>query len=104
VKHKKLAAAFCEVHQRHLPNFGYVLSDGEGKSIRDLLSHYEYISAGTVNLTAHGLLIAGGGEDLAGLSLLAPTIRRKAHDLQSCISDMIDAFITHAQEPNPHGD
>ena len=96
-----VASALAEAHRRNHAKFDYVLSHGDRKSTRDLLSHYEYISAGTLNLSRHGFLMFGGGEHL-GMAAgpweggLSAVIRKRADDLNECISDMLLSFVTAA--------
>ena len=100
-KPTSVASALAAAIERHQGAFEYVLSDGNKKSIRDLLSHYEYIGAGTLNISRHGFVMAGGGERLnvakweGGLS---PVIRQKATDLHLCISEVIATFVESAAQ------
>jgi hypothetical protein len=100
-----VASALADAHKRHRKHFEYVLSDSEKKSIRDILSHYEYISAGTLNLNQHGFLMAGGGENLKPVGLkweggLSVVITNRANDLQACVSDILTSFVAAAVQQN----
>lgn len=84
-----------EIHNKFQKHFEFVLSDGNRKSIRDRISHYEYVNVGTMNLTDRGLFLVGGGEDL-GLSnnkLLSESIGEKMKYLKDCIHEIILAYI-----------
>jgi hypothetical protein len=102
-KPRLVAEAIQSAHARHVGLFAYVLSDGSKKSIRDLLSHYEYIGAGTINIAADGLYIAGGGENLDPFSAketLGASIQRKAKELEICIADVLISFTNAAESEN----
>lgn len=105
VKPTSVASELRSVLETHLPAFEYVLSDGDKKSIRDLLSHYEYISAGVLNISRHGFVLAGGGERLEALTWeggLSAVINRRAQSLQQCVTDMLESLVkgvaTHERE------
>jgi hypothetical protein len=51
-----VAAALIEAHTRHIHSLEFVLAVGR-KSVRNRIAHYEFVSAGSVNLTADGFFI-----------------------------------------------
>jgi len=101
---RAVADALLMVHHRHKDQFDYVLSTGERKSTRDILSHYRYIGAGTFNLSGRGFTLAGGGERLpvadapdwdGGLDTI---IVKRANHLLDCISDLLSTFAASVAE------
>lgn len=99
VKPKEVASEIRSVIETHIPAFEYVLSDGNKKSIRDLLSHYEYISAGVLNISRHGFVMAGGGEQLSVGKWeggLGTVITGRAEHLQQCVAAVLEQFIRSA--------
>ncbi|KIX22448.1 hypothetical protein SY27_00935 [Flavobacterium sp. 316] len=58
-----VAEPLITLHEKYSQNFDFVLSDGERKSVRDIISHYEFVSVGTINLSKRGIVIAGGGKN-----------------------------------------
>lgn len=104
---ESVALAIADAHRRHVTKFDYVLSDGAKKSIRDLLSHYEFIGAGCVNITRQGLVLVGGGEGLGfatsgpGIAL-GPVMRQRVEELQACVADIIVSFVKAASEHDRH--
>ena len=103
VKPTSVSSAIATAQQRHAPHFAYVLS-GEKKSIRDLLSHYKYIEAGSLNLSRHGFLMAGGAENLrppvgqAWEGGLSAVIAKRADDLHACVVDLLTSFVTAVEQ------
>lgn len=99
---REVAAAVQRAHARHVNRFDFVLSQSERRSTRDRISHYEFVPAGVVNVSSHGFVLAGGGEDLKG-HLSNPTRRlpdvlhSHATRLQECLNDLLDTFIEAAQ-------
>jgi len=109
VKPAPVSLALADACKRHEANFAYVLSDGKRKSIRDLLSHYEYISAGSLNIGRTGFLVAGGGENLKPVSGvwdggLSAIIRKRADELHACIGDVLATFVAAAREQDERPD
>ena len=78
------------VYEKHRPSFSFVVSDGNGHtSLRDILCHYEFLSAGTFNLTSTGLRFLGGAEAL-GMTTSADRLS----DVLASKIDMLDSFLT----------
>jgi len=65
-------------------------------------SHYEYVRAGTLNLSRHGFLMMGGGESLSfqdrGERGLGAVIEKRADELHACIGDLLKTFVAAARE------
>lgn len=60
-----IATPILALVAEHKHRFSFVLSDGDAhRSVRDRISHYEFFSAGTFNITCHGFRLVGGGEEL----------------------------------------
>ena len=87
-----------ELHAKYCTKFEHVLSDGERKSIRDKISHYEYVPVGCINLSQRGFMLAGGGEDLGiggkhGPALLSEVLQNHVFNLRGCIREFIHAYV-----------
>lgn len=60
-----ITAPILQLVNEHKTRFDFVLSiENSRRSVRDTISHYEFVSAGTFNLTCDGLRLIGGGENL----------------------------------------
>ncbi|MGA6097575.1 hypothetical protein ACPESN_06835 [Stutzerimonas marianensis] len=96
-KLQEVANPIIEVHKKHTKNFEFVLSDGGITSVRDRIAHYEFVQAGTINLSSRGLVFVGGGENLnlnfEEKSLLSETLEEKTTALHNCISEMIHCYV-----------
>jgi hypothetical protein len=93
-----LTTRLIELHARYSVEFEFVLSDGDRKSIRDKISHYEYVTAGCINLSQRGFMLAGGGEKLGigsknGSALLSEVLQRHVSSLRNCIRDCVNAYV-----------
>ena len=96
-KPKEVALAITQVHQKYAKNFEFVMSSGGEPSVRDRIAHYEFVQAGTLNVSARGILLVGGGEDLnvggGDEVLLTDCLCEKSRILHQCIEEIIYAFI-----------
>lgn len=94
---QEVAIPLIEVHKRHTKNFEFVLSEGGVTSVRDKIAHYEFVQAGTINLSSRGLVFVGGGENLnlnfGEKFLLGETLEEKTVALHNCISEMINCYV-----------
>lgn len=91
---RHVAEALIKVHQAFKEEFSFVLSSESRPSTRDRISHYEYVSAGVVNLTPQGFVLAGGGEDLSRNTVhLTQVLSNRLISLCDCISQLIHAFV-----------
>ena len=96
-----VAIALTQAHARHVSQLAFVLAEGR-KSVRNRIAHYEFVSAGCVNLTAQGFFLAGGGEELlmpeslTGVNL-SKALSDRLEYLHTCVDDMIDTFIQAAR-------
>lgn len=62
----EITAPLQRLYNEHKPQFEFVLSHEDGhRSVRDTISHYEFVSAGIFNLTCEGFRLIGGAEKLA---------------------------------------
>lgn len=97
-KPQEVAIPLIEVHKKHTENFEFVLSEGGVTSVRDRIAHYEFVQAGTINLSSRGLVFVGGGENLnlnfEEKSLLSETLEEKTVALHKCISEMIHCYVS----------
>jgi hypothetical protein len=91
------AAALVQAHARQIDQLAFVLAEGR-RSFRNRVAHYEFVSAGCVNLTAQGFFLAGGGEELRlpgklrGVRLGEVLSERIMH-LHSWVDDMVDTSV-----------
>lgn len=97
-----VANALAEVHKKHRGNFAFVMSKGEKQSVRDKIAHYEWITAGTINLTPHGFVLVGGGEALSFTGnqpppLLTEVLASRTRMLKACVDEMLTVFVTEAR-------
>jgi len=93
----EVAAALTEAHARHLLQLEFVLAAGR-KSVRNRIAHYEFVSAGSVNLTANGFFLVGGPENISwppGSKTLSlnQALGDRLDSLHACVDDMIDTFL-----------
>ena len=94
-----IAAALSQTYARHVVHFAFVLSESARRSTRDQISHYEFVPAGVINITTHGVVLAGGGENLLPSKSARPlplrdVLQQHASNLQKCIDDFLDTFVT----------
>ncbi|ABD26534.1 hypothetical protein Saro_2095 [Novosphingobium aromaticivorans DSM 12444] len=97
-----VSAALVEVHRTRLPLFDFVASEGNRKSVRDKLAHYEAISAGFLNLSIRNGQLVGGGEEL-GLATghtisLSHALDRRVQDLRETVKDFLYTFVSEARK------
>ncbi len=98
----KVAEAITKAHSRHVSNLAFVLLEGR-RSVRNRIAHYEFVSAGCINLTPRGFILAGGREELSGFGRagnapLQEALTNHLDCIHRCVDDMIDSFITVARE------
>ncbi len=87
-----------ETHKKYTKNFQFIISEGNDKSVRDIISHYEFVSAGTFNLSKRGMIIAGGGKKEFVLygeknMLFSEVIQNQVSDLRLCIREFIYIYV-----------
>jgi hypothetical protein len=96
-KPQEVASSLIELHSKHTKNFEFVLSEGGVISVRDRIAHYEFVQAGTINLSSRGLIFVGGGENLnlnfEANALLSEILEEKTIALHNCLSEMIYCYI-----------
>ena len=97
-----VAAALVQAHARHVDQLAFVLAEGR-RSVRNRVAHYEFVSAGCVNLTAQGFFLAGGGEELRlpeklRGARLSEVLSERIMQLHSCVDDMVDTFVEAARQ------
>lgn len=93
---KEIGEALAPVIKKYESDFEFVLSEGTRKSLRDRITHYGYVQAGTVNLTERGFVFAGGGEELVGIgagSLLSDVLAKRMSALRGFLREAIFAFV-----------
>jgi hypothetical protein len=84
-------------YARHANKFPDLLSAGNmSTSLRDRLTHLEHLPAGVLNLTARGVFICGGAEELSPITessaLLTTVLDAKLSRLQHCVDDVVRSF------------
>jgi len=86
-------------HQNYVDKFSRaLLSTSTTKSTRDLISHYEYLSAGSLNIGPLGIFFLGGGEQIGHSALvegktLTKILGEHKDLLQGCIDNLLRTFI-----------
>ncbi|HEV3428276.1 MAG TPA: hypothetical protein VG320_10400, partial [Paraburkholderia sp.] len=97
----KLYEQLNQLHASGLESFAFVLSAGNnGRSIRDEIAHYSFVSAGCVNLSARGFVLAGGGEGLepfSGLSL-TEALKSRVDQLSGFLNESLRIFTDTLRE------
>jgi hypothetical protein len=98
-KNQKLAMPILEVYELHREKFnGWLIeNDEKKKSIRDQIAHYKSVRAGTLNVTARGVFVAGieGPRDLNGhtLTQVSATLM---NDTRLCFDELLSTFVQTA--------
>ncbi|WP_283745584.1 hypothetical protein [Sideroxydans sp. CL21] len=98
LKPESIAKPLIVLHEKYRPMFEFVLSEGDRKSLRDQISHYGYVQAGTINLSQRGFMLAGGGEELgfshaSGAIALSEVLNRHMANLKSCVREMVYQYV-----------
>ena len=89
------------VIQEYRGHFDFVLSNGDAKSVRDRVSHYEYVPAGVFNLSRRGLVLYGGGEELLdGVQTLSEAIDQRTLALRSFLREVIAKSVDGMRADN----
>lgn len=97
-KPQQITEPILKIYDKFYPRFEFVLSKGDRKSVRDKISHYEYVPAGVINLSQRGFVLVGGGEELnldnvSGHIFLSEVIDSHMSDLRMCIREMTYCFV-----------
>ncbi len=97
---KKKEQKLLEVYNYYRPEFDFVISTQDKKTTRDLIAHYQYTQAWTLNLSNKGLSFAGGPEQLhrtesnsKEIILLSTVLDARFDILCNCIRDFIQVLI-----------
>jgi len=97
INHKSPTDSLVKVIEKYYPLFEFVLSNGDRKSVRDIISHYEFVKAGTINLSHRGISIVGGGKDFIiygdGNILLSELLSTQVLNLRLCLREVINKYI-----------
>lgn len=97
--------AITDAHGRHLAKLAFVLGEGKG-SVRNRIAHYEAVPAGCFNVTADGVFLAGGGEDLRpsndGWPTLHSAIQQRLQAIRECVDDVLDSFMDAVRDDSNH--
>lgn len=97
-KPKTLADALLAVYEAKKEGLVYLKQNEAGVSLRDQIAHHGHVSPATINLTANGLFLVGGGEDLAfsreiPIRSLQTIIKGRADLLVDTVNAFLAAFI-----------
>ena len=98
LKPPEITEPLINIHSKYIDLFEFVLSEGDRKSTRDKISHYEYIGVGCINLSQQGFVLVGGGEDL-NLSYdekpikLSEVLEKHMSNIRACINEMLITFV-----------
>ena len=98
-KPKTLADVLLAVYEAQREGLVYLKQNEAGISLRDQIAHHGHVSPATINLTAKGLFLVGGGEDLAfnreiPIRSLQSIIRSRADLLLDAVNAFLVAFIS----------
>jgi hypothetical protein len=97
----EVAAALIEAHARHVAHLQFVLDEGP-KSVRNRIAHWEFVSAGSVNLREDGIFLVGGPENInwppgSKILTLDSALSGRLDAFHACVDDMIHTFIRAIQ-------
>jgi hypothetical protein len=98
-KPRSVAEAISAVVVRHSTHFEFVLSAPCASSVRDRIAHREFVPAGVLNISAHGFVLMGGGEELglgATSELLGDVLTRRTEELFGCITELLSVLVSEA--------
>jgi hypothetical protein len=91
-----ITAPILQLVNEHKTRFDFVLSiENSHRSVRDTISHYEFVSAGTFNLTYDGFRLIGGGENLnfnGTPKRLCDVLNERAGFLDTFLNETLVAF------------
>jgi len=98
-----LARALLETYEAQQDGLFYLKQNLSGVARRDQIAHHGHVSPATINLTAKGLVLVGGGEDLAfnreiPIQSLRGIINGRADYLVSTIEAFLATFITEVRK------
>ena len=101
----EVAAALTEAHARHVPQLNFVLAAGR-QSVRHRIAHYEFVSAGSVNIRSDGIFLVGGPENInwppgSRTTSLNNALDNRIDSLHACVDDMIDTFLQAVRTDQP---
>ena len=101
-KSPQVAAALIQAYKRHEDPLAFVLAEGR-MSVRNRVAHYEFVSAGCINLTTQAVFLAGGGEELRmpekfSWVRLSKVLSDRLEYLHTSVDDMIDTFVQAARQ------
>ena len=86
-----------KTHENFLTKFKFVVSKGNEKSVRDIISHYEFVSAGTVNINSNGIILISGGKETTFYGgkdkLFSEYLSEQVSDLRLCIRNFIHVYV-----------
>ena len=103
---ESITVPLISLHDKYCPMFDFVLSEGNRKSLRDKISHYEYVPVGTINLSQRGFVLVGGGAELGitGTVMLSEVLDNQVANLKACVREMIYCFVDllRMEQSKPH--
>jgi hypothetical protein len=89
-----LAQALLNTYEAQQDGLFYLKQNQSGVARRDQIAHHGHVSPATINLTARGLILVGGGEDLAfNREVPIQSLGAIIDDRVDCLVSTIDAFL-----------
>lgn len=98
---RQVAEALSAAHERHAVHLDFLMGRENRKSLRDRLAHDEFVDAATINLSARGFRLVGGGEKMGFQSndrrRLQDVLTERLERVHDCVDDVIQSFIGAAR-------
>lgn len=92
---KMVADAILEVFNKHRSQLSHFFSESGRKSVRDVIAHKHFVSAGVINVRHDGIFLAGGGENLDGIPTdaeLSKTVLKYAGALEGFVAECLSTL------------
>ena len=80
------------IQATYAPKFGSFMTGDDGKSVRDQITHYSHVPAGSLNVNISGVFFAGGGENLDSNRQLADVLNNYVRLLRTVIAEMLEVM------------
>lgn len=95
-----VAHAVVAAHGRHAAALDFIMAEGR-RSVRNRIAHYEFVSAGSINISRRGLMLVGGGEELRigaapSGAALDEVLAARLDQLHACVDDVLASFVSAA--------
>jgi hypothetical protein len=104
----QIAAALTEAHARHFNKLDFILAEGR-RSVRNRIAHWEFVSVGSMNISAEGFFFIGGPESLnwpPGTKTSPPArldvaLAARLDTVHACVADMIETLARGIESEQP---